>query len=222
MLKLLLGYIKEVKESWQGELKVRAFINTGIFSVVSLLPLIIYLNPYLEYIEQRPGYNLDDFMLKWLPVLDVSDMIFILLYMCSLVMFLFCIQKPWLFLRGLQTFILLQYLRNVCLYVTPLDAPIEIIPLQDPVLSAIAYSHKPNLKDLFFSGHTATMVIFVLLSWKRPGHSLILAIITIVMAILLLIQHCHYTIDIFGGIVFAWLSYKWIHWFWEKIQLPIA
>jgi hypothetical protein len=60
-------------------------------------------------------------------------------------------------------------------------------------------------KDLFFSGHTATMV-FVCVFLKRNIEKKIALILSVLLVILLLIQHIHYTIDVIGAIAFTLFS----------------
>ncbi len=221
MIQHIKKYLKVVIKQWQTELQTKKFNLTILFSIISVLPLLLYLNRFLEYIEMRPGCNLDDAVLNWLPAADLSNLIFFILYTCAFILIIHCLKSPWLLIKGLHVLIVLQYIRNICLYVTPLNAPDNIYALQDPVLETIAYSDKANLKDLFFSGHTATIFIFMLLTWNSPGLRLIFGFMTLFMAILLLIQHCHYTVDIIGGVAFAYLSFKWVAWLWMKIQLPL-
>lgn len=221
MIQFVDKYISDAGKVWQWELQKKKFRLTMLMSFVSIIPLLFYLNPFLEYIECRPGFNLADHVLNWLPSMDLSNLIFFILYSSAFVTIVYCLRSPWLLLKGIHALILLQYFRNICLYATPLEAPENIYALQDPLLETIAYSDKANLKDLFFSGHTATIFIFMLLTWNSPGLRVIFGIMTIIMAILLLIQHCHYTVDIIGGVVFAYLSFKWVAWFWMKIQLPL-
>jgi membrane-associated phospholipid phosphatase len=189
--------------------------------LAALAPLYVYLNSFLDYIEQRPGCDLNDAVLQILPSHDLSHIIFFFLYTSSLFMILYCLRQPWLLIRGFHVLIVLQYLRNICLFLSPLNAPVDIHPLQDPFLEAIAYNDQCKLKDLFFSGHTATIFIFALLIWDRPVLRLIFGFITVLMAILLLIQHCHYTIDIIGGVAFAYLSFDLIRGLWRKAGLKL-
>lgn len=221
MILLIKQYLKNVKEQWQQELQTKKFRLTLLISLIVIIPLLKYLNPFLEYIENRPGCDLDDVVLNWLAAMDLSNLIFFILYFCAILMIMYSIKFPWLLLRGAHVLILLQYIRNLCLYVTPLNAPADIFALHDPILEKIAYNDHANLKDLFFSGHTATIFIFMLLTWNSPGLRFVFGFLTIIMAILLLIQHCHYTVDIIGGVVCAYLSFNWVRWIWLKIQLPL-
>jgi membrane-associated phospholipid phosphatase len=222
MIQLINQYLKNVKEEWRMASRIKKFRQTVLITFISMIPLFFYLNPFLDYIEGRPGCEMNDILLNWIPAIDLSNFIFFILYSSAAVAILYCLRMPWLLFRGIQVLIVLQYMRNICLYVTPLNAPVGILALQDPVLETIAYNHRANLKDLFFSGHTATIFIFMLLTWNSPGLKFIFGIITGLMAILLLIQHCHYTVDIIGGVACAYLAYKWVSWIWFKIQLPLS
>jgi membrane-associated phospholipid phosphatase len=221
MIQFINQYLENVKQQWKLELQKKKFRLTILGIIILIIPFFIYLNSYLQYIEQRSGCVLNDALLNWLPAMDLSNIIFFILYTSALILLIYSMQSPWLLLKGINVLIVLQYIRNICLYVTPLNAPAEIFALQDPVLELIAYNDQANLKDLFFSGHTATIFIFMLLTWNSPGLKLIFGFITFLMAILLLIQHCHYTVDIIGGVACAYLSFKWVTWIWMKIQLPV-
>jgi hypothetical protein len=96
--------------------------------------------------------------------------------------------------------------RVTCIALVPLSPPIGFIPLTDP-LSGAFYGEANITKDLFFSGHTATlMTIFLCLRGKIDRLIGLLAVVTI--AILLLIQHIHYTIDILAAPVIVYLVYS--------------
>ncbi len=61
-------------------------------------------------------------------------------------------------------------------------------------------------KDLFFSGHVATVFLLFLASsgWKYKFY---FGLAAIVVAILILIQHVHYTIDVLLAPIFSIASY---------------
>jgi hypothetical protein len=62
-------------------------------------------------------------------------------------------------------------------------------------------------KDLFFSGHTATMV-FVCFFLPDMRERKIAIGLTIVLVIFLLIQHVHYSLDILAAPLATWMSIR--------------
>ncbi|MBK8505906.1 MAG: phosphatase PAP2 family protein [Saprospiraceae bacterium] len=215
---LIGNFSREVITQWS-----RTFSNYKMWVVLagtalSMVPIIIFIVPYLHFIENRKGFALNDAVLNLLPVAELSKLIFFILYVTAMLVVFFCLKRPILLLQGIQMFIVLQYLRNICLFLTPLEAPVDIVPLQDPILEYFAYSNQPYLKDLFFSGHTASMVVFAILCWSNTFLRRLILILTVVMAYLLLVQHCHYTIDIFGGVVAALGVSRLVRFFWHKVD----
>ena len=71
----------------------------------------------------------------------------------------------------------------------PLNPPEGLIAIEDPI-SNYFYDSKFITKDLFFSGHTASMFLMFLCLKKRTDK--IFAIIaTIIIGISVLLQHVH-------------------------------
>ena len=86
-----------------------------------------------------------------------------------------------------------------------LNPPEKLIAIVDP-LSTAFYGKNFITKDLFFSGHTATMIIIFFCLEKRADR--VFALFTsLLVATLVLVQHIHYTIDVVFAIPFAYLSY---------------
>lgn len=214
------GYPGVFLSNWSAALGEKRFLAKVLLTAMALIPLYLYLVPYLQFIEHRPGIVLNDVILDQLEPRDLSAWIFAIQYLSAGVIICYFLRKPWLFLQGLQIFIVLQYLRNLCLYFIPLGPPEGIIPLHDPILEIIAYQNKPLLQDLFFSGHTASCVVFVLLTRKNDYLFIGFILIALIMICLLLVQHCHYSIDILGGILFAAIAFQIVLQIWRKFDLP--
>ena len=211
----------QLKQNWGTVLKGKSWTLHVAFTLLCFIPLYFYLVPYLQYIEHRQGILLNDFFLNHLVSRDLSPIIFGIVYSSAAFVFLYSVRSPWVLLRNIQIFLIMQYIRNVCLYMVPLAAPHGIIPLHDPILEFIAYDQKPLLQDLFFSGHTAAVVVFALLTKKNNYLFTAFVMISILMAYLLMVQHCHYTIDIIGGVIFAIVSYHLVNAIWEKLNLSM-
>lgn len=65
-------------------------------------------------------------------------------------------------------------------------------------------------QDLFFSGHTATTFLLVLLTWRRDLLAVPFLAFHLVTVTFLFVTHEHYTIDILGA---YFIVYALFHWF---------
>jgi membrane-associated phospholipid phosphatase len=99
----------------------------------------------------------------------------------------------------------LTLIRIITISAFPLDPPLSLIPLVDP-LTSLTYGGRGVFitKDLFFSGHTSNLFMFYLCLQKKRDKQFALAT-TIIVGCLVLVQHVHYFIDVMGAIVFTYL-----------------
>lgn len=81
-----------------------------------------------------------------------------------------------------------------------------LIPLVDP-LTGYFYGHEAITKDLFFSGHTATLVM-IYLNLERKNDKRIALVATLIVMLLLMVQHIHYTVDILAAPVIVYCCYR--------------
>jgi membrane-associated phospholipid phosphatase len=96
--------------------------------------------------------------------------------------------------------------RMIAMYLLPLDPPPAMIPLQDPMVEFFG-TGKLLTRDLFFSGHTSTLFLLFLVTPRGILKSLFLGC-TILVAVAVLVQHVHYTIDVFAAPFFAYAAVK--------------
>lgn len=163
---------------------------------------------FFAYIQNRPGFLLPDPLLALLPARDVSALTFGTLYGSVLVALVFLARRPALLLRGLWAYFFLMVLRVVTLALVPLEAPLHLVPLHDPVTAHCFYAAAGVVtKDLFFSGHTATATLLALAVrgrwWRRA-----LGLAAVAVGALVLVQHVHYSLDVLAAPFFAWLAYR--------------
>lgn len=174
--------------------------NRVLFFVTLLalcFTLFLFLH-FLTYNESRIGFHFDDPILRLFTPIDVSIFTFILTYGFAITGMVISFQKPEMFIKLLQCYTIITLLRMLCLYIIPLEPPVNIIPLQDPFLHSSFYSGRDNLKDLFFSGHTATMFLFAFLfNDKLVKRVFIFA--GFLIGMLVMLQHVHYSIDVFAA-----------------------
>jgi membrane-associated phospholipid phosphatase len=72
-------------------------------------------------------------------------------------------------------------------------------------LQSTFYSGRVNLKDLFFSGHTAIVFLFVFI-FTNPKIKWVFTIAGMIVGVLVMFQHAHYSIDVMAAPVFSYFS----------------
>lgn len=197
----------EWKERWRLALHSRSFILQSVSTLLAGLVVVLIIPPFLLFIQSIPGHYINDPLLKELPAYDVSLYIFICLYALLLVAVVQLSFHPVLSLKALQAYLLLTVMRGCSIYLFPLEPPVAIIPLVDPVIEHFFYEKVVITKDLFFSGHTSMLSLLCLVipfGWTKR----VALLITLLVAALLLVQHVHYTIDVLAAPLAAWLAWK--------------
>jgi hypothetical protein len=193
----------EWKNAWANQsFKIKAIIGS-----ICLLFVLVSFPRFFAIIELRNGIVLNDAFLSKLPSVDLSIPIFITIWSTAFLLIRRIIQSPSLFLQFLLSFLFLSILRIGTISFFSLDAPIGLIPLKDPI-SSLFYGGKDVFitKDLFFSGHTATQFLMFLCLQKKMDKYLT-GLTSIVIAMMVLIQHIHYTIDVIAAFPLTYLVY---------------
>lgn len=190
------------KKLWERNSFKREFLGT----VVIFFGTLFLFSRFIKWVELRSGVTLNDPVLAVIPPTDVTWVTFALIYSCIIMAVLANIFYPRRFLLGLQVYSLMVILRAAAMFVIPLDPPKAMIPLADPFVEIIGTGQLLT-RDLFFSGHTATMVVL----WLCVSQQLIKKILligTAAVAFCLLLQHVHYTIDVMTAPFFAYGAYR--------------
>jgi membrane-associated phospholipid phosphatase len=196
-----------VRQEWQGAWQAPSFRRRVIAGLVIIIAILSSFPVFFQHIEQRHGVQLNDPVLDWFVPHNVSVPLFIVIWTISGYSLYRAAQTPQMFLNFLWAFILLSVFRTLTITLIPLDPPAGLIPLQDPLSNFFYGRDKFITKDLFFSGHTSTVFLLYLTIPGRSDKKLAL-LATFIVAILLLVQHVHYSLDILGGFIFAWLAYQ--------------
>ncbi|MCB0552027.1 MAG: phosphatase PAP2 family protein [Phaeodactylibacter sp.] len=161
---------------------------------------------FFQYLQQRPGLVLNDFLLTVLPARDLSKFIFGLIYFSLAYIILRGVYSPVILLHFLIGYVVVLAVRVITLSLSPLEPPLGLVPLTDPG-ALFFYGGIEVTKDLFFSGHTATAFLIYLCLQERIEKAVALAAV-IVLAVMLLIQHIHYTIDVLAAVPITYYCYQ--------------
>lgn len=193
--------------SWSDAWQEPRFRNKTIIALLLVTIILIMLPTFFAFIEKREGMVLQDFVLDAIPAIDVSIPTFVVIWSMVLLVFYRIYQNPRLFLVIAYGFILMCILRVLTISLLPLNPPVGIIALKDPIAN-IAYGGNGIFitKDLFYSGHTGNMFLFFL-CLQRKWDKIIALAASFIVGILVLVQHIHYSIDVFAAFIFTYFIY---------------
>ena len=205
-MELLRNNIDNVtNDKWAHAIKDPLFRKKLYAGVICLVITLASLPFFFQHIEQRNGMILNDFILNLLPAKNVSIPIFTMLWSITILGLVRGIKSPQLFLTLVYGFLLLFLSRMVSISFFALNPPERLIPLIDP-LSNSFYGKTFITKDLFYSGHTASMFLFFL-CFRRKTDKLLSLVCSIAVGMLVLVQHVHYTIDVIAAPFFTIICY---------------
>ncbi len=190
---------------WRASLHSLQFRRKLIAGLI-LIAIILSIFPFFfQAIEKRHGYLINDWVLNYLPVHNVSGGIFFFIWTTTVVMVVRSAQDPEIFLNFLWSYILLCLFRMITITLVALEPPLHLLPIIDPMANAF-YGPKFITRDLFFSGHTGT-VFLMALCLKNNYDKVYAYIASGFVGFLLLVQHVHYTIDVIAAPFLTWLIY---------------
>ncbi len=203
--------IKDVwKEAWNSPVT-----RLRLIVIIVLIPVFTLSLPYFfTYVEARKGVVLNDWLLAQIPARNVSVLIFAVIWGMMLLLFYRSLRSPSIFITYMLSLAVVTITRIICIAVFKLEPPIGLIPIVDP-LTGVFYGEAPITKDLFFSGHTATVMLIFLCLEKKTDRLIGLAAVIAIMC-LLLIQHIHYTIDVVAAPPMVYGGYRLMRYFLYK------
>lgn len=193
--------------AWKNAWRNKLFRTKTIIGSLVLLLILVSMPHFFALMERRQGIVLHDIVLEQLPAIDVSVLTFIIIWSMNFLLIYRSVQDPAVFLLGLYTLILVNLIRFATISITPLNPPPGLIPLKDP-LSSLFYGG-PTIfitKDLFFSGHTSSQFM-VFLCLKNRKDKLVALFSSMVVGLLVLVQHVHYTIDVAAAFLATYLAF---------------
>ena len=195
-----------VAGAWREAWRDPGFRLRLALTLPALVGVLALLTRFLEVVEARPGVTLPDPILAALTPRDLTWLTFGLIYAGLVIGVARLSTQPRGLVLALQAYVVMVLLRITAMYVTPLDPPTGMIPLNDPLVRLFGPG-KILTKDLFFSGHTATLFLLGLAVSGRRSRAFFLSSPAAVAACVLW-QHVHYTIDVLAAPIFAYASWR--------------
>lgn len=206
-MELIDYWISDMKFNWRKFLSNKKNYLELIFGILFFVFVSFLFKKYLIEYEKIQGIQLNDILLNYFQPADVSLFIFVILYTVIFYNYIFLFAYPRMLVCFFIFYTSCLLVRFILLSYIHLEPPMFYQEFSDPILSSSTYSGFHITKDLFFSGHmvTAFSSYFTMpnLIIKR-----IFLILSIVLAVLLVIQHVHYSIDILGAYIAVFLVYR--------------
>lgn len=211
------GAWSSIRFRWAAFCADRRHVATALASFAVLAGVFTAFIPFLAFNESRHGYVFHDPVLAMYQPIAASRATLLLTHASFLSGLVVAATSPRLFVRFMQAYALMIVIRTGCMFLVPLEPPPAMINLGDPVIEALVYAGRQNTKDLFFSGHTATVALF---GFVLPGPVLgpIYLCAATLVGVLLLAQHAHFSIDVLAAPVAAYASAR----LQERVRLPRA
>jgi len=193
---------------WNERLRSPSFRWQLLLTVLVLAMLLLAYARFLDWIEHRPGVLLHDPLLALFQARKVTWAVFALIY-GGLVLGLATLgARPAALLVALQSYILVIAARMAVMYVVPLDPPVGMIRLKDPFVQLFD-TGVVLTRDLFFSGHVATLFLLFLTARHRLLRAAFI-FATVVVGAGLIWQHVHYTVDVLIAPCITFCCYRFV------------
>ncbi|OGU35175.1 MAG: hypothetical protein A2068_01170 [Ignavibacteria bacterium GWB2_35_6b] len=190
---------------WKNKFSERGFRNEFLIVISILIISLISLSNFLLFNELREGEVVADPVLNLFSPVNVTWLTFLIIYAGLIIAVIYLIKFPEQLSLAFLTYSITALMRLIAMYTLPLNPPVNIIPLNDPFVQLFGTGNI-LLKDLFFSGHTSTLFILYLIIENKKLKTFFL-LLTISVAVCVLIQHVHYTVDVLAAPFFTYGSF---------------
>ncbi|OGU70673.1 MAG: hypothetical protein A2V93_01535 [Ignavibacteria bacterium RBG_16_34_14] len=190
--------------NWKVALRSRKFKIEFTVTLILLVLILTALANFLNFAETRDGVVVNDPLLNLFEPVDLTWLTFGLIYISLITAIIVFLKNPESLITAFQSYIVMTVFRIIAMYLLPLNPPAKMIPLGDPFVEYFGTGQLLT-KDLFFSGHTATLFLLFLLADIR-SLKIFFLFSTIIVAVAVLLQHVHYSIDVFTAPFFAYCS----------------
>lgn len=199
-------YFREIGEYWSKAWADKSLRNKVILGLCLNLAVFFCLPAFFNYAEGRDGTLMNDWLLNSIPSFNVSFAIALIICGSCAFFFFRTLTSPDIFITFLFSYVLLNLLRVTMIFFIPLNPPLHLIALSDPI-SNILYIGGFKTKDLFFSGHESVICLMGMCLVKKNDR-IVMLIAAIVLAGLILVQHIHYTVDVVFAPLFSFVCFQ--------------
>ena len=176
---------------------------------------------FLVFNETRPySLKIVDPLFNFFGAIDLNIIAFPVIYVALVTFIIYNSYRPRTLMFAFYCYAIMVWVRMFAMYVTPLDVPEGAIDLRDPIVFLVGTGQAVQ-KDLFFSGHTASLTLLAIIVFNAKKISgtdysfkidnfmkIFFFFCLIIVAVSILLQKAHYTIDVFAAPFFAFGVYS--------------
>ena len=191
---------------WSGAWRRKAFRVRLLLASVLLGAALLSLVTFLQWVERRSGVVVPDPVLAIVGPIDLTWPIFGLIYLSLITALIAFTGDPEGLTLAMLAYALTAGFRMAAMFLLPLDPPATAIPLQDPFVQLFG-TGDVLMRDLFFSGHTSTLLLLTLATRNRRLRFLF-ACGTIGVALGVILHHAHYAVDVLVAPFVAYTAYR--------------
>ncbi len=185
------NYRKKIKEYFSDKGFVLSFLASTVFLGASLF--VNYFASY--YANEKASSSVTDLVLSNIPTYNISSLFIYGTLVMFFLIILACFMDPKKIpftLKGIAVFYLIRSVFITLTHIAPFPTQIAIDP--ESIVSRISFG-----SDLFFSGHTGLPFLLALIWWKEPIFRFIFLSFSVFFAVVVLLGHMHYSIDVLGA-----------------------
>lgn len=192
-------FLNSYKHSFGNKIFLSAFFSGLLLFIASL-----FVNFYAGvYATESASNAVTDIILSNIPLYDV-DTIFVY---GTIILFIFilclCLYRPGRFpyiLKSVGLFVLIRSIFISLTHLGPFPTHVIIDPLS--IINKFSFG-----ADLFFSGHTGLPFLLALAFWENKSLRWVFLVISFAFAIVVLLGHLHYSIDVLSAFFITYTIY---------------
>ena len=185
-------------------LKDKKFLLASFVSVL-FLAISLFVNFYAGvYATESASNPVTDIILNNIPIYHLDDVFIIGSWIFVIFIFVLCFTEPKRLPFTVKTIALFVLIRAIFITLTHLGPfPNTILANPSGLISYFVFGG-----DLFFSGHTGLPFLLSLVFWEQIWLRFTFIALSIIFAIVVLLAHLHYSIDVLAAFFITYTIFK--------------